>query len=53
LLLRLKGQFNGEAADGFTLSEGSRVGNFEGTLKDTETTVTVNWSGGGRIKSGR
>ncbi|TGJ82973.1 hypothetical protein E0Z10_g5809 [Xylaria hypoxylon] len=47
----LKGQINASGASGdFILGEGSGVSSVNSTLSETETTVTVNWSGGGLIK---
>lgn len=36
----------------FTLSEGSSMTDLNASLSETETTVTVSWSGGGQIKPG-
>ncbi|KAI3326738.1 hypothetical protein HD806DRAFT_416024 [Xylariaceae sp. AK1471] len=48
----LKGEINGSANSGdFTLGEGSGLSTFNYALSQTETTVTVNWSGGGQIKA--
>jgi hypothetical protein len=42
---------NGSGNSGeFTLGEGSGMSSFNAALSQTETTVTVNWSGGGQIK---
>lgn len=42
---------NGSGNSGeFTLGEGSGMSTFNAALSQTETTVTVNWSGGGQIK---
>lgn len=50
----LKGQINASGASGasgdFILGEGSGVSSINAALSETETTVTVNWSGGGPIK---
>jgi len=46
---RLKGQMNGLNNE-FSLSEGLSASNFSGVLSETETSVTVNWTGGGIIK---
>ncbi|RWA14486.1 hypothetical protein EKO27_g555 [Xylaria grammica] len=47
----LKGQMNGAGNSGeFILGEGSGTSAFTAALSQTETTVTVNWSGGGQIK---
>lgn len=41
---------NGSAGE-FTLSEGSGSSELDAALRETESTVTVNWSGGGQIKA--
>lgn len=47
----MKGQLNGAGSSGdFILGEGSGTSAFNAALSQTETTVTVNWSGGGQIK---
>ncbi|KAF2108743.1 hypothetical protein BDV96DRAFT_652676 [Lophiotrema nucula] len=46
----LKGQMNGTANE-FTLSEGTSSSNLNATMSQTEATITMNWSGGGQIKS--
>ncbi|KAL7908188.1 hypothetical protein GGI35DRAFT_480902 [Trichoderma velutinum] len=45
----LKGIFNGPASE-FTLSEMFASSALESALRETETAITVNWSGGGQIK---
>ncbi|PTB53234.1 hypothetical protein M431DRAFT_118887 [Trichoderma harzianum CBS 226.95] len=45
----LKGVMNGPASE-FKLSEGLASSALEAALRDTETTITVNWSGGAQIK---
>lgn len=40
---------NGSARE-FTLSEGLASSALEAALRETETTITVSWSGGGKIK---
>jgi hypothetical protein len=47
---RLKGFMNGAGDGEFTLSKGSGSSSIAATLKQTETTISVNWSGGGQIK---
>ncbi len=44
---------NGSTNNEFTLSEGSSMTELNASLSETETTVTVSWSGGGQIKPGR
>ncbi|KAH6640374.1 hypothetical protein F5144DRAFT_626551 [Chaetomium tenue] len=46
----LKGAMNGSTNNEFTLSEGSSMTDLNASLSETETTVTVSWSGGGQIK---
>ncbi|KAF5664050.1 hypothetical protein FDENT_12978 [Fusarium denticulatum] len=46
----LKGAMNGSAGE-FTLSEGTASSTIEAAVQETESTVTVNWSGGGQIKN--
>ncbi|KLP16646.1 Uncharacterized protein LW94_7661 [Fusarium fujikuroi] len=46
----LKGAMNGSAGE-FTLSEGTATSTIEAAVQETESTITVNWSGGGQIKS--
>ncbi|KAK4184695.1 hypothetical protein QBC35DRAFT_505299 [Podospora australis] len=47
----VKGQMNGSGDSGeFTLGNGSGQSSLSAALSQTETTVTVNWSGGGQIK---
>ncbi len=43
---------NGSSGNEFTLSEGSSLSDLNASLSETETTVTVSWSGGGQIKPG-
>ena len=43
---------NGSSGNEFTLSEGSSLSALNASLSETETTVTVSWSGGGQIKPG-
>ena len=43
---------NGSTNNEFTLSEGSSMTELNASLSETETTVTVSWSGGGQIKPG-
>jgi len=43
---------NGSGTNEFTLSEGSSISDVNASLNETETTVTVSWSGGGQIKPG-
>ena len=45
----LKGGLNGAAGE-FTLNEGIGSSEVNAALNQTETTITVNWSGGGQIK---
>ncbi|KAK4459300.1 hypothetical protein QBC42DRAFT_183737 [Cladorrhinum samala] len=45
----LKGAINCGSSNEFTLSEGPSLGDLNATLSETETTVTVSWSGGGQI----
>ncbi|KAH6980671.1 hypothetical protein BKA56DRAFT_685543 [Ilyonectria sp. MPI-CAGE-AT-0026] len=45
----LKSAMNGATGD-FVLSEGSASSSLEAWVSQTESTVTVNWSGGGQIK---
>jgi hypothetical protein len=40
-------------ASEFTLSEGLGKSSSSAALSQTETTITVNWSGGGQIKPGK
>ncbi|KAF5588625.1 hypothetical protein FPANT_6543, partial [Fusarium pseudoanthophilum] len=44
------GAMNGSAGE-FTLSEGTASSTIEAAVQETESTVTVNWSGGGQIKN--
>ncbi|CVL08477.1 uncharacterized protein FPRN_13219 [Fusarium proliferatum] len=46
----LKGAMNGSAGE-FTLGEGTATSTIEAAVQETESTITVNWSGGGQIKS--
>ncbi|KAL5092159.1 hypothetical protein Trisim1_002049 [Trichoderma cf. simile WF8] len=48
----LKGIMNGSGSE-FALSEGLASSALEAALRETETTITVNWSGGGQIKPDR
>ena len=43
---------NGSTNNEFTLSGGSSMTDLNASLSETETTVTVSWSGGGQIKPG-
>ncbi|KAK4077755.1 uncharacterized protein Triagg1_3449 [Trichoderma aggressivum f. europaeum] len=45
----LKGVMGGSTSE-FTLSDGLASSALEAVLRETETTITVNWSGGGQIK---
>ncbi|KAL7794076.1 hypothetical protein V8C43DRAFT_281049 [Trichoderma afarasin] len=45
----LKGVMNGSASE-FALSDGLVSSALEAALQETETTITVSWSGGGQIK---
>ncbi|KAK0624296.1 hypothetical protein B0T14DRAFT_426729, partial [Immersiella caudata] len=47
---KLKGKFNAPSGKGFTLSENLGSSGLDATLRETETTITVNWTGGGEIK---
>ncbi|KAJ4243311.1 hypothetical protein NW762_014836 [Fusarium torreyae] len=45
----LKGAMNGASGE-FTLSEGTATSTIDAAVRETESTITVNWSGGGQIK---
>ena len=45
----LRGGLNGAAGE-FTLNEGIGSSELNAALNQTETTITVNWSGGGQVK---
>lgn len=46
-MVRLKGRLNASTGKGFTLSENLNTSGVDAALRETETTITVNWTGGG------
>ncbi|KAF8648182.1 hypothetical protein AX16_006321 [Volvariella volvacea WC 439] len=47
---KIIGDLNGSGPDGFTFDPSGYTGAFGTNLRESEVTIAVNWSGGGRIK---